>query len=212
MSTFTPQFSLPQRLSISSSTAPITPISTSNLSTFTSFKDQLITLLQIPVELTGRAPADLRTSYKKYLAYLDAMSTMEKMVAAKTWPGKKPSVTDIIECFVSKTSWHDYYKLSFPKVSSYPVMVKWLEGGDDAPSALEAWGVEKSVYVFRDLIEFVNNEGQLSEKMMKRKADVEDDDEVGEVSKMAGKKRVKKVVKKVDDKSPKRTKKRRVPS
>jgi hypothetical protein len=158
---------------------------------------------------------DLRTAYKKYLGYLDANLMMEKMVAAKTWPGKKPSDTDIIECFICKTSWHDYYKLSFPKVSSYPIMVKWLEGGDDVPSALEAWGVEKSVYVFRDLIEFVNNGGLLSEKKMKRKADiVDDDDEAGEVSKkVAGKKRVKKVVKQVEnDESPKRTRKRRVSS
>ena len=208
--------SLAQKLSISSSTTPIF--------TFTSFRDQLITLLQIPVELTKKS-IDLRTAYKKYLGYLDANLIMEKMVAAKTWPGKKPSDTDIVECFICKTSWHDYYKMSFPKVSSYPIMVKLLEGGDDAPSAVEAWGVEKSAYVFRDLIEFVNNGGWLSEKMMKRKADAVDDDdevdddEVGEVSKkVAGKKRVKKAVKKVerkqkvDDESPKRTKKYHVSS
>jgi hypothetical protein len=192
--------------------------STSISTSFTSFRDQLITLLQIPVELTNRASADLRTSYKKYLAYLDAISTMEKMVAAKTWPGKKPSVTDIIECFVSKTSWHDYYKPSFPKVSSYPVMVKWLEG-DDGTSALEAWGVEKSVYVFRDLIEFVNNGGQLEDsgKKSKKKAAVVDDEGAEGSKKVAGKKVVRKVEKKaekkkeVGDESPKR-KKRRVAS
>ena len=187
-----------------------------------SFKDQLITLLQIPIKLTNRAPADLRTSYKKYLAYLQAYSTMEKIVAAKTWPGKKPSATDIVECFISKTFWHDYYKSLFPKISSYPTMVKWLEGDDDAPSALEAWGVEKPVYVFKDLVEFVNNGGKLEvdsgKGKGKRKMEKEDDDEVvevpkkvvGKVAKKVGKKR--KVVEKEEEGSPKRNKKRRVPS
>jgi hypothetical protein len=126
---------------------------------------------------------------------------MEKLVADKSWPGKKPSITDIVECFVSKTSWHDYYKPTFPKVSSYPIMVKWLEGGDDAPSAFDAWGFEKSVYVFRDLIEFVNNGGDSEKLKVKRK--------------VTGKGGVKKSVKKGEvevDESPKRNKKHRVPS
>jgi hypothetical protein len=30
------------------------------------------------------------------------------MVAAGTWPSKKPSSTDIVKCFVSKTMWFTY--------------------------------------------------------------------------------------------------------
>lgn len=205
---------------------------------FTSFREQLITLLHIPLELTSRAPADLRKSYKKYLAYLQAFSMMEKKVAAETWPGKKPSATDIVECFISKTFWHDYYMPTFSKMSSYPTMVRWLEGGDDAPSALEAWGIEKSVYVFKDLVEFLNNGGQLSEDRgkvkTKRKVEVDDQEVVKVTKKVAGKKVAKKVVKKVakkvakkvekmeeeedvevedeDEESPRRNKKRRVSS
>ena len=238
MSTFAeghihPQVALTSRITTSSVT---TGVPTVLGPSFTSFRDQLITLLHIPLELTSRAPADLRTSYQKYLAYLKAFSTMEKMVAAKTWPGKKPSATDIVECFISKTFWHDYYKASFPKMSSYPTMVRWLEGGDDAPSGLEAWGVDKLVYVFKDLVEFVNNGGQLSgdsgkgkvKVKPKRKMEVEDQ-EVVVMKKGAGKKVAKKVTKKVAKKveekmeededeevdeeveeSPRRNKKRRV--
>jgi hypothetical protein len=215
--TTAPHGPLPRRVF----TPAVPTISTGITPSFTSFKDQLITLLQIPVELTLREAGDLRILYKKYLAYLNAVSTMEEMVAAKTWPGKKPSLTDIVECFVSKTSWHDYYKATFPKLSSYPTMVKWLNGDDDAPPALEAWGVEKSVYVFRDLIEFVNNEGQLKESGVKkvktkRKAEVVNVDDDVEVTKKVGKKVAKKVagkkreVEKEEEESPRRNKRRRI--
>ena len=188
---------------------------------FTSFRDQLINLLHIPIYLTNRAPADLRVSYQKYLAFLTASITLDKMCAAKTWPGKKPSVTDLIECFISKTFWHDYYKPSFMKLSSYPTMVAWLEGGDDAPSNLEAWGVEKSSYVFKDLIEFIGSKGVLKVDTVKnvgskRKAGDEAlDEKKGKVAagKKSSGKKVKKVEKKVEKKavveSPPKPKKRR---
>src|ERR1700690_1396372 len=70
---------------------------------FTSFRDQLINLLHLPIYLTNHGPGDLRVSYQKYLAFLTASITLDKMCAAKRWPGKKPSVTDLIECFISKT-------------------------------------------------------------------------------------------------------------
>jgi hypothetical protein len=179
---------------------------------FTSFKDQLITLLHIPVALTNRQPSDLRASYQKYLAYLDACSTMERMVLAKTWPGKKPSITDIIECFISKTFWHDYYKPSFTKLSSFPVMVKWLEGGDDGPTALVAWGTEKPVYVFRDLIEFVGNGGQLKGDNEKGKGEGKGlgKKAAGSTGKKVVKKAKRKVAVEKEEASPKANKKCRV--
>ena len=208
--------SMLSNLSTSTFTGPSGP-------SFSSFRDQLINLLHIPIYLTNRAPADLRTSYQKYLAFLIASTTLDKMCAAKTWPGKKPSVTDLIECFIPKMFWHDYYKPSFTKLSSYPTMVSWLEGGDDVPSNVEAWGVEKSAYVFKDLIEFIGSGGVLKVDTVKnvgskRKAGDEASEE--KKGKVAGKKssgkKVKKVEKKVEKKavveSPPKPKKRRISS
>ena len=99
-------------------------------------------------------------------------------------------------------------------------------------------GIEKSVYVFKDLVEFLNNGGQLSEDRAKvktkRKVEVDDQEVVKVTKKVAGKKVAKKVVKKVakkvakkvekmeeeedvevedeDEESPRRNKKRRVSS
>ena len=138
-----------------------------------SFRDELISALQIPVRLTERSDrSDLHLAYEKYLGYLQAVVTLDQMVAAGTWPSKKPSSTDIVECFVSKTMWFTYYRPAFSKVARYPVMVKWLENEIDPPSGLEAWGLEKSTYTFKDLMEFVSNDGVLEEAkdMGKRKA------------------------------------------
>jgi hypothetical protein len=92
------------------------------------------------------------------------------MIAAGTWPLKKPSATEMFECFISKTTWFSYYRPGFTKVSSYPVMAKWLENQEDAPSALDAWEIEKPNYTFKDLIDFVNNDGVMPNKAGKRKA------------------------------------------
>jgi hypothetical protein len=133
-------------------------------------------------------------------------------------------MTDLIECFVSKTFWHDYYKPSFTKLSSYPTMVSWLEDGDDVPSNLEVWGVEKSTYVFRDLIEYIRSGGVLKVDTVKNvggKRKAEDGDSKEKKEKVAGKKALgKKVVKKVEKKvekkavvvSPPKPKKRRTSS
>ena len=42
-------------------------------------------------------------------------------------------------------------------------MVQWLEGGDNSPSDLEAWGEERNFYYFKDLEEFLWKQGTLSE-------------------------------------------------
>ena len=49
-------------------------------------------------------------------------------------------------------------------------MVEWLENGENKPSDLEAWGVEKPVYTLTDLRKFVDN-GTLAEKEDKDKGE-----------------------------------------
>lgn len=134
-----------------------------------SAKEQLLVLLGIPSHLSGPADKNLPLAYTKYKAYLQATATLDKMIAAGTWSGKKPNNTEIIELFVSKSMWHSHYKPGFTGISQYPTMVQWLENDKNSPSDLETWGVEKSVYLFQDLLKYAANGGSLVEKEGKGK-------------------------------------------
>ena len=51
------------------------------------------------------------------------------------------------------------YAKAFPKLAAYPDMVSWLENSNDRLSDIELWGVEKPVYGFADLLEWLENNG-----------------------------------------------------
>ena len=74
-----------------------------------SFKSQLITLLGIDSKLTGSADILLPVAYQKYRAFLTASQTLEAMVANDTWTIKRPTKSDLIELFVSKSFFHSHY-------------------------------------------------------------------------------------------------------
>jgi len=50
-----------------------------------STSSQLITLLGIPVHLTGTGDVSLSLAYQKYRAFLIAFGTYEDMIKANTW-------------------------------------------------------------------------------------------------------------------------------
>jgi len=127
------------------------------------FRDHLMTLLEIPSHLTNCAERNIHFAYEKYKAYLSATQTLSTCISEGTWPGKKPSSTNLIEIFLSKSMWFSHYKPAFSKVSNYPLMIEWLENRDDKPSDLEVWGVEKAYYSLTDLRKFVEH-GTLAEK------------------------------------------------
>ncbi|KAG6912766.1 hypothetical protein DXG01_012300, partial [Tephrocybe rancida] len=129
-----------------------------------SAKRELMKKLGISEHLANRTITGLPFAYQKYLAYLKATKALEEMVNARTWIGKRPAGSDIIELFISRTMWFDTYKPNFSKVHAYPTMVAWLADEPDGPSNLEAWGVEKTKYTFKDLAGFLANEGHLGEE------------------------------------------------
>lgn len=126
------------------------------------FKEELMTLLNIPTHLADRSERNLHVSFQKYKACLEASQVLAGMVAAGTWPGRKPSNTDIVEIFVSKSMWFSHYKKNFAKLSNYPLMVEWLENGDDKPDDATVWGLAKSAYTFKDLSVFLGNGGTIN--------------------------------------------------
>ncbi|KAG6904146.1 hypothetical protein DXG01_012275, partial [Tephrocybe rancida] len=131
---------------------------------------ELMTKLGISEHLANRSGFSLPLAYQKYLGYLKAVKTLESMVAAGTWSGNRPTGTDVIEIFVSRSMWFDSYRPTFSKVHTYPTMVAWLEDEADAPGNLEAWGVERAKYTFKDLAEFLKNGGRLNEEEDKGKS------------------------------------------
>ena len=125
----------------------------------TSFQDDLLYCLQIPVELLDCNDKGLCFAYQKYKAHQQAVQRLEEMVANGTWEGKRPSATDLIEIFISKTKWFSNYRHGFSQISQYPQMVLWLEQDGDSPSDLEVWGIQKDQYSFPDLHAFLDNGG-----------------------------------------------------
>jgi hypothetical protein len=138
-------------------------------SAVTSFRMQLANLLGIPTHLVGPGDVSLSVGYQKYRAYLTACSTLDQMVAEKTWLLKKPSKTKIVEIFVSKSFFHFHYKRLFSKVAEYPEMVAWLECKEDRLMDVEVWHVEKPTYVFKDLEMWLDNGGTLEMKVEQTK-------------------------------------------
>ena len=124
-------------------------------------KAQLIDLLGIEARLTGPGEGSLPLAYEKYKAFLVARQTLKCMVENKTWPIKRPTQTELIELFVSKSYFHSHYAQHFPKVVDYPLMKAWLEGESESAD-VDVWGVKKAIYGFSDLKVWLENEGTLA--------------------------------------------------
>jgi len=142
---------------------PVTSLGPSNsasTSAISSFKSQLIGLLNIPVHLAGSGDVPLPVAYQKYKAYLVACSTLDDMVANGTWTIGRPTRTDLIELFVSKSYFHSHYRRYFSKVAGYSEMVAWLEGQPGSVD-VDVWGVKKVNYTFVDLKTWLENGGVL---------------------------------------------------
>lgn len=86
---------------------------------------------------------------------------MDQMSKQGKWPSttKKPNHTELVEIFMSKSYWHSYVVKPFGLVSRYPEMVGWLD--DDGRSDFEVWHVQKMEYGFKELKEWLKNEGTL---------------------------------------------------
>ena len=122
--------------------------STSNVN---SYKAELISLLGIPSHLTGSGDVLLQIAYQKYNAFLVACQTLDQMLANNSWMIKRPTQTDLIELFVSKSFYHSHYKRFFSQVAQYSDMVAWLESQPDRMSDVDIWGILKANYTFTDL-------------------------------------------------------------
>jgi len=136
----------------------VTPASASDVASPTTdtLQNQIVTFLKIPVTLTVRPKiADICISYAKYQAIVKAQANIQEMVAKGTWTLKRLTSDKLVEVFVSKTVWHAHYQKLFPRIKAFPLLVKWLENAEDAPSTFDLFGFEKGVVLFKDLKDFL---------------------------------------------------------
>ena len=136
------------------------------------YKLEIACILKVPSHLMnqeGKVPLTL--AYERYKACNKATQDFSKMKAAGTWPTtcSLPTATDLIEIFISKSMWHQYYVALFSNISRYPDMVEWLgEDGEDRPSSVDVWGFQKNSYTFAHLKKW------LAEQKSPLAADVEE--------------------------------------
>lgn len=136
--------------------ASVRPEAAATLSSLNSLGKDIVRLLNIPLHLLVRKDIGLRLAYQKYLAVQSAKKRIDQMMAAGEWRFEKPAFIDIVEVFVSKSVWFQHYHTNFSKLSGYPIMMKWMEGGDEAPRDWDVWGFARQSYSFKDLKHYLS--------------------------------------------------------
>ncbi|KAF8987662.1 hypothetical protein BDQ17DRAFT_1435480 [Cyathus striatus] len=108
---------------------------------------------------------DIQLSYQKYLAIHDIFAKFPGMIANNIWKERRPSNDDIIEVFMSKSTYYYYYSNPFSMVSQIPALEKWLKGDSDAPRAVEVWGpgVKPSLDSLKKLLDNIKVDHSSSE-------------------------------------------------
>ena len=129
---------------------------------------QLMDILVIDHELSDRSKKGLKWCYEKYKVFNTAVQTMDQLSKQGKWPlmVRKPNHTELIEIFMSKSYWHSYVVKPFSVIARYPQMVAWLE--DDGLSDFEVWYLQKSEYGFKELKEWLRNDGTLDKAAKRR--------------------------------------------
>jgi hypothetical protein len=177
------------------------------------YKLEIASILKVSPHLMneeGKVPLTL--AYERYKACNKSMQDFNKMKSTGTWPTTcpQPTATDIIEIFISKSMWHQYYVACFSNISKYPDIVEWLEEeGEDRPSSVDVWGFQKTSYTFADLKKWLN------EQKYPPAADVEeqmDKKEKGKGGKKDKKKKAKKQSELEESESESTTREKKKPS
>jgi hypothetical protein len=77
---------------------------------------------------------------------------------------------ELVDVFMSRSYWHSHVSKLFCQVSHYPLMVTWLESrdSDDGPSDFDVWHQTKQAYTFKELKEWLKNDGTLDANAKKK--------------------------------------------
>jgi hypothetical protein len=149
--------------SISKSSTPI-PSGSGNNNSFSDRQVNFMTALDMDMGLVGKkgAPSPLELIWKRYVAITKAIS----VVGDIDWESgvKKPSQTELMSVYGGKSTFYEQQKI-LHQVSSHPDMVKWLERIEsDKDETTEFWGFYKSMYVLKDLEQWIKKRNAEAEK------------------------------------------------
>jgi len=140
------------------------------------------------------------------MSYQAACQMVDTLSSEGKWPVslKKPSATEIIDIFMSRSYWHSHIAKPFGQVARYPLMVDWLKRGEgDMPSDFDVWHHVQPVYTFKELKVWLKNGGTLdiavkkrlekakNKKLTGKDATMVDEEEDEEVVDKKGKKKMK---------------------
>lgn len=153
--------------------------------------DKLANILGIETLIRDRSDTSLAMGYKKYKACLDAWNKVGCLLKDGNWEGPKPLLNDVVEVFMSKTSYYNH-RGAYSKLSGHPKMVEWLESVEGRPSDLEVWGINKPYYTIQDLNDWIRHGGTLdveTSEEMDRKKEKERKGKLDDVKMKKGKER-----------------------
>ncbi len=117
-------------------------------------RHDIATCLNIASHLLPRKSVSLRLGYQKFLAIAAAKKRIEEMINQGTWTLEKPTEIDVIEIFVAKTVFYRSYA-DFGCLDHHSRLLKWLEGGEDAPSNFSIWRDAQRTPNFADLAKYL---------------------------------------------------------
>jgi hypothetical protein len=132
-------------------------------------QQMLIDIFETPAHLIlHEKVSSLHLTYAKYLAIQKMIDDVQIMERAGTWTyPTKPTVQDIAEVFMSRSGYFNRPRLLFPKVElELPDMMKWLEGGEDAPAQSVVWGDKEPS--FKNLKEILESQTSGKKKKVTR--------------------------------------------
>lgn len=147
----------PSAIVITAAPAPILAVKNSGGDSAT-----VIGLLGLSDDLLSRpSPIPLQLAYQKFKAVNKGwLVDIPALRLAGNWPFPNFTRHQLIEIFVSKTTWYEHFK-HFARVEEGTALEMWLIGGDDAPSGFQAFGCEKEIYSWSDLCKALDEEGDV---------------------------------------------------
>jgi hypothetical protein len=97
----------------------------------------------------------LQVLYQRYCAINDTQRQVDQMNKDRTWKGPTLTKTEIVNVFVARTTWFNFYHIQFKEAEKKDDMNAWLTEADDAPSDADLWGEAKDHYTLTDLDNWV---------------------------------------------------------
>ena len=145
-------------------------------------KNLLLEYLGIDTDLPSLGPPGLCTAYQKYKVITNATPTVMGLAKDAEWKAQfsdshpwVPTIVNLIDIFVAKSQFYQFWKPTFSRAQEYPDMKDWLNQHKDCLPTKELWNMDANrTLTFADLkkwLEEKEREGDIKQNLKgKRKA------------------------------------------